>query len=226
MTTEFPHPRYERKFVVQGLSLPEVIAIVRRHPSAFRETYPSRTVNNVYLDSKTLQAYYDHIHGIARRVKHRVRWYGPFDGEIGKPVLERKYKQGLVGGKAADALCAFEVNGQPLRSCLEAALEKSVLPDRLRESLRQLEPCLINRYRRHYFVSADGRFRLTVDSDLRFGKANGSHPRLTATASITPLTVIELKFELQHAEQATQVTNALPFSLTRCSKYVLGMQRI
>jgi hypothetical protein len=35
--------------------------------------------------------------------------------------------------------------------------------------------------------------------------------------------VIELKFGLAAADSAAHITNALPFRLARCSKYVLGI---
>jgi hypothetical protein len=38
--------------------------------------------------------------------------------------------------------------------------------------------------------------------------------------------VIELKFGLAEAEFAAPVTNALPFRLARCSKYVLGINAL
>jgi hypothetical protein len=38
--------------------------------------------------------------------------------------------------------------------------------------------------------------------------------------------VIELKFGLAEAEYAAPITNALPFRLARCSKYVLGINTL
>lgn len=69
-----PNPRYERKFTVQGLALSEILALVRRHPAAFREAYPPRMVNNVYFDTPGLNNYYDHVNGAPNRIKTRVRW--------------------------------------------------------------------------------------------------------------------------------------------------------
>src|SRR5450759_5211206 len=43
--------RYERKWVPAGFSLAEVLAMVRRHPAAFRPAFPERQVNNIYLDT-------------------------------------------------------------------------------------------------------------------------------------------------------------------------------
>ena len=89
----------------------EVLALVRRHPAAFREAYPARFVNNIYLDSHGRSDYHDNIVGVANRNKTRVRWYGPLSGQIAKPVLERKLKRGLISGKLTHALPGFARTG-------------------------------------------------------------------------------------------------------------------
>src|SRR5947207_15559446 len=94
-----PNPRYERKFIAEGFALSEALALVRRHRAAFREVYPCRTINNIYLDSPSRSAYYDHINGISLRLKHRVRWYGELGSDISTPALERKFKRGSISGK-------------------------------------------------------------------------------------------------------------------------------
>jgi hypothetical protein len=42
----------------------------------------------------------------------------------------------------------------------------------------------------------------------------------------TALVVVELKYGLAEAECAAPVTNALPFRLARCSKYILGINAL
>jgi len=222
MAPELPNARYERKFTTTALNLAEVLALVRRHPAMFRETYPPRTVNNVYLDSAELRDYHDHLHGIARRTKTRVRWYGAWAGEIPAPTLEHKLKFGLVSGKVTRRLPPVSVNG--ILCGIEAVFDAANLPPLARSALRHQQPSLLNRYHRHYFQSADRRFRLTVDSGLQFAAAR---PAATLAASFRPpipTLVIELKYDLAQAEQAAGVTNALPMRLARCSKYVLGIE--
>jgi hypothetical protein len=220
-----PNPRYERKFGADGFSLSECVALVRRHPALFREVYPSRMVNNVYLDSPTRTAYHDHLNGASVRLKHRVRWYGPLNSLVPGPVLERKFKSGLISGKDAHTLPDFRLNGLPLESTLTAVFDQARLPERLRNELRHLTPCLVNRYCRRYFLSADGRFRLTVDSDFRFGPVRGTPVEVSAAVGV-PRVVLELKFEAKHADQAEALTNALPMRLKRCSKFILGVEQL
>jgi hypothetical protein len=226
MTDLTPKFRYERKFLAPGLSLAGVLAMVRRHPAAFRETYPARVVNSLYLDSAARRDYFEHVNGAPHRTKTRIRWYGQLTGHIQQPALERKLKRGTVSGKTAWPLSAFHVNGGLAPADLAAALDRAGLPENLRWALRLLEPAVVVSYLRYYFQSADGCFRLTVDSNLQFF---GVHP---GTGAISPVpapvapVIIELKFDPLHAPQAAPLTNALPYRLARCSKYVLGIGRL
>lgn len=222
METSFPNLRYERKLVPEGFSTAEVLARVRRHPCAFREVYPPRMVNNIYLDSPSRRDYHDHINGTANRTKTRVRWYGPAFENAPRPVLERKLKRGLVSGKGGHALPGFEVNGGCLRSLLASHFEGAGLPPALRLALQHMEPSLLNRYRRRYFLSRDGRFRLTVDSELQFAGVRPDGRRTAFPTVASDLVVIELKFAPEF--DASHVTNAFPFRVRRFSKYVVGIE--
>jgi hypothetical protein len=221
-----PNPRYERKFVAEGRTLTEVLALVRRHPGGFREMYPARVVNNVYLDSPALGDYHDHVNGTAWRMKMRVRWYGAADGDKPQPTLELKLKQGLITGKVAHSLPAFSLDPGPVHTRLAATFDSAGLPEMLRAALRHRQPSLFNRYRRFYFVSADKRFRLTVDYALEFGRVCGNNGCAVTPGTRGTEVIIELKLELEQAEHLAPITNSLPFRLTRCSKYVLGLQRL
>lgn len=233
MELQLPNARYERKFVAQSYSLEAVLAIVRRHPAMFREIYPPRAVNNLYLDSPSFQSYHEHVNGAANRAKTRIRWYGALDGFIESPALERKIKHGEVGGKISYRLPPIHDPRSTMHdsslhtihdSPLESALAEAGLPGALVEFLRGRQPSLVNRYGRHYFLSRDGLFRLTVDTHIQFFSPCETAP---CRAPMRPVPiVIELKFAPEHADAAARVTNILPFRLARCSKYILGIQAI
>jgi hypothetical protein len=226
MTTLPSNPRYERKFVTDRLALSEVLALVRRHPAAFRETYPTRSVNNLYLDSPEFRDYHHHVNGVAHRTKTRLRWYGSWAGRIATLSLEHKLKCGLVSGKVSHKLPSLSMNGHVSRPDLEAAFDGANLPELARLALHHVQPSLLNRYQRHYFQSADGRFRLTVDSGLQFAAARQAQGTGVSFRPPDALVVVELKYGLAEAEFAAPVTNALPFRLARCSKYVLGINTL
>ncbi len=226
MSASLPNLRYELKFLAATHSVAETLALVRRHPAAFRETYPPRTVNNLYLDSPGLRDYYDHVSGAANRVKTRIRWYGPLTGGVERPLLELKIKRGAVSGKVVHALPPLLQNGGGFRHAVGEALGHGALPEPVRSTLRQLEPSVLNRYRRHYFESADHRFRLTVDHELQFAGVGGAADGRSGWLAGKAVVILELKHPPQHAEAAGAITNALPFRVTRCSKYILGLESV
>ena|SRR5436190_492774 len=127
MTAPLPNLRYERKFVVDGLSLAEVVAGLHRHSLSFREVYPYRTVNNIYFDSPARRDYHDHINGMASRIKTRVRWYGQDTNVVEHPRLERKLKRGLTSGKEAYALASFHLNEGCRPSLFEGVFDTAAL---------------------------------------------------------------------------------------------------
>ena len=87
------------------------------------------------------------------------------------------------------------------------------MPTPARSGLHHLQPSLLNRYERHYFQSADGHFRLTVDSGLQFAAARQAQgTRVTFRPPTVPV-VIEVKYGLAEAEYAAHVTSTLPFRL-------------
>jgi hypothetical protein len=221
-----PNLRYEKKFIAEGFTLAEVVARVRRHPAAFREAFPPRIVNNIYLDSPTRRDYHAHINGAADRTKTRVRWYGPQFETAERPVLERKLKRGMISGKEAYALPRFSISGGCLHSELGATFDASPLPPLLRSALRHVEPALFNRYERHYFQSCDRRFRLTVDFRLQFAGVPYGHRQTIDSSPPAKTVILELKFGPELAADADVVTNAWPFRVARFSKYVAGIERV
>jgi len=226
METAPPNLRYERKFVTDGFSPAEVLARIRRHPCAFREVYPPRVVNNIYLDSPSRRDYHDHINGVANRTKTRVRWYGPQFESAERPTLERKLKKGMVSGKTGHPLPKLSINGGCVRSLLTRNFETADFPPAIRLALQHMEPALFNRYRRHYFLSGDGRFRLTVDNDLQFAGVQPNGRPTPFCGHAPAVVIIELKFGPELAESAGLLTNIFPFRLNRFSKYVAGIQNM
>lgn len=218
--------RYERKFLAHGYSLGQVLATVRRHPARFREVFPPRAINNLYLDSACLRDYAEHVAGLAVRAKTRIRWYGALAGPIARPTLERKLRRGQVGGKVSHPLPAFSLPAGAPVADLDLAPAWGALPEALCAVVLPLRPALVNRYHRRYFLSGDGRFRLTVDWDLEFLAPQWVPRQARPVGLRDPVVVVELKYAASEAERASGVTAVLPFRLARCSKYVLGIEAL
>lgn len=223
---DLPAARYERKFLARDFSLEEVLSILRMHFAGFYRVYPARWVNSIYLDTPSLRHYHVHVSGVPNRYKVRVRWYGDLCGGIQAPRLEFKVKRGLVGGKIVQPLEPFDFEESAPEESLARYLEKTTLPETAADYLKTLSPTLVNRYWRHYLLSADGRFRVTVDTGLEFYKPDRSCSGIfNLNRGLSLPVIIELKYLPVHEPEAQEITNSLPFRLTRCSKYIMGIDR-
>jgi hypothetical protein len=218
--------RYERKWVPEGFSLAEVLAMVRRHPAAFRPAFPERQVNNVYLDTPELDHYFDHISGASERLKVRLRWYGEFTSAAPAATLELKRKRGSASWKESFPLPGIRLEDALSRARLPGGWKVSCVPESLRLSLQSLRPAVANHYRRHYFQTPQGGIRLTVDSHLGFFGFDTPNHGLRRLHHQGPATVVELKYHDAQTDEAVEIVNHFPCRLGRCSKYVLGIQQL
>jgi hypothetical protein len=219
------NPRYERKYVVPGLSPPEVEAALALHPALFRTAFPPRSINNVYLDTPGLSDYLDHAHGAVTRAKLRVRWYGAADA-LTCLTLERKQRVGPLGGKQSYRLPHVGVTCADGWRFMASALAAADMPDGMRLEASCRGPVLLNRYERRYLVSADRRFRITIDSHLRFARPRPVDLARLKRAPALPGVIVELKFAPEDAPDGEAVGHALPFRLGQYSKYVTGVERL
>ncbi len=218
--------RFERKYHVCDVPTDEVEHWVRRCPALFSEVYAPRHVNNIYLDSPGLAAYFQNVAGLADRTKLRIRWYGTLLGSIKKPVLEFKIKRGMVGTKESYPLRPFALGTGFGFDDLRAILDGSDLPPAVRFDLGELEPALINRYHRKYFLSADGSYRITVDSGLTFYRVHRHNNQFLSRSTLPDSTVMELKYSGAIADLDDRIMNFFPFRITRMSKYVSGLEGV
>ena len=180
-------------------------------------------MNNIYLDTICLRNYSDNIIGNAERLKYRVRWYGENTETVSTPVLEVKKKQGELGTKALYPLRSFHLRDHNPRQAIRLALDHSGLPGGLFHNLYHHFPVLMNRYKRKYFQDADGKFRITIDTDQSFYLINNS-----PFASLNPCysnasVILEIKYDAEYQMEASRVTDAFPFRLSKNSKYINGV---
>ena len=207
--------RYERKYKIADLSLPLVHQVVQAHPFSFRKAYPDRQVNNIYFDGPDLDTYVANAAGVSDRRKFRIRWYGAMQAEVPKPIFEIKYKSRLLGSKKSKGLPAFKVQDMD-----RVIREVRQLP----EDIGNLSPTLINTYWRSYYLSQNGRFRITIDSNLRFNPYSLVHlSDFDFSYLIFQGLILELKYDMEYATQADEVMQYLPFRNTKNSKYAEGL---
>ncbi len=215
--------RYERKFHARGLSRGQVELLVKLHRAHFCVAYPSRDVNNIYFDTRGLERFNTHVEGAAERRKLRIRWYGRAHGVVVHPVLEVKEKRGDVGTKQRFPLEPFEFDGSVELEALRRSIEQSVTDPTVVAAMVSSVPSLMNRYRRAYYRTADGHFRLTVDTDMSYRTVNGWRHAFRDRYADPLLTILELKYDVSQSEEAFRITEKLPFRVSKYSKYVYGI---
>jgi hypothetical protein len=217
--------RYERKFVVSAMSARDIEFVIKTHPALFRATYPKRWVNNIYFDDPGLAAYVESVRGNRDRHKVRVRWYGPGIDTAVEPRLEIKVKKGFLGTKVTFGLAPFALDGGLRGTFLRLAMAGAGVPAALKATLGSLRPTLANRYLRRYFQSADGRFRMTVDTGLEYFPIRPKGPIFTGGCR-DGASVVEVKYAYEWSDDADRIIARLPFRLIRNSKYVNGVERV
>lgn len=207
--------RYERKYRVDQCFHHSIEQIIRMHPASFRKTFPDRQVNNIYFDTPLLDAYHLNVMGASDRKKYRIRWYGSDFGHIGNAVLELKVKSNQLGFKTSWPMGTFSI------------IDSKGLTESIREHCTDeiyLQPVLVNAYQRSYYASPDGRFRITIDSRLRFGVYMG--PATSLTHSLPHTTIVEVKFDEGLEDESDRILQYLPFRQTKSSKYVSGVDML
>ncbi len=216
--------RFERKYYLENHSAGELNTVIRLNRACFFSAHPPRQINNIYLDGLGLDSFVDNVEGNLHRRKIRIRWYGNLCGLAEQPTLEIKIKNSFLGTKKSYPLHDFKFDSDFGKYHLEHIFQTNTLPIDLTNELLGLKIALINSYQRNYFLSADTRIRLTLDTDLRYfqmgfmGLKPLQHPLNDA--------VIELKYKNDDDDLAIEVARDFPFRLSKSSKYAMGISLI
>lgn len=219
--------RYERKFTVpDGYKTSAIEVTVKKNNYLFREVYYQRQVNNIYFDTAGYNDYFDNVLGVSDRKKIRIRWYGDTLGEIKKPVLEIKIKKGLVGDKWSYKLNPFVLDNSFTTETIQKIFKESNLPLPILESTKLVTPTLLNSYSRKYYLSANNKFRITVDFNLKYFKIDKQFNNFNIAATKDENKIVELKYNIEDDISAQQITTQLPFRINKNSKYVNGVNTI
>jgi len=84
----------------------------------------------------------------------------------------------------------------------------------------------MNRYSREYYLSLDKKYRITVDSDMKFSKILKQGNLFINTYHHPYSKVLELKYDLKYDNEVNKITQLIPFRLTRSSKYIQGVNSL
>ena len=84
--------RYEKKWVYLEKNKNFLLSCLKKGGFFFINSFPIRSVNNLYYDTKDLKSLTDNLDGVSFRQKLRVRWYGDFYNAKNL-FVERKIKK-------------------------------------------------------------------------------------------------------------------------------------
>ena len=99
-------------------------------------------------------------------------------------------------------------------------LEEEILKD-----LKLLKPSVGNRYKRDYFVSMDGKIRITVDKNLIFQSwffSGINKQKLIISNSC----ILEVKFDKDKLDIGKEVFASFGIRSTKSSKYVMAVDAL
>ena len=218
--------RFERKFYLPALPDCVFDEMFKRHPMRFREVYPQRSVNNIYLDTFDLGNYIDNVAGVSNRIKVRIRWYGASWGVNDNPRLELKIKNNMLGAKISFQLRDICVDEKLSKLKINNLFEASDVPAHMLLYLKSLDLILMNHYIRKYYQSFDGKYRITVDSMMTYYRLSQLSNTFFHKQTNKNVKIIELKYDKDYDEQAKNVTCHFPFRVSKISKYVEGVQKL
>ena len=216
--------RYERKFRPETLDLQQIQNIILSSEAFFRRIYHPRYINNIYLDTPELEAFYENIGGNSDRKKYRIRWYGEAQGKITGAIFEIKIKFSYRGTKKSFFLPDFTLDNDFSTKKCHDLLRSADIPAQILDDIAGMEMKLLNRYNRTYFRDVSGRFRLTTDSDINYYRIQDNFNRFVDSYTDKEV-VVEIKYDEEHNEASAGVINTMPFRLTRNSKYVDGIAK-
>jgi len=218
------HTRREVKFVDHAVHYDRLLQWVRSHPAGFGRPFPDRWINNVYFDSHDLETFGENLLGASARSKVRYRWYGEHPAP-GPGILEVKRKRNSFGWKLH-----YTVPESPYRegatwSEVRRRLLELLPPEGRIWLLEHPEPALLNRYLRRYFLSGDGKVRVTLDTHQGvWDQRAGSRVNLSRRAPFPDFLTVEVKCERQDWETASRYIQGIPLRVSRYSKYVTGLE--
>lgn len=217
--------RHEVKFVGPTTKRSNIVAWLRGHAAGFRIAYPPRRVNNFYLDDYEMSTYEENLTGVSKRTKIRFRWYGESAQEVAG-TLELKHKRNRLGWKQNFRVPELRIRGRRWSQILASL--RAALPLEARNWLDAYpQPTLINQYHRDYYVSADGKIRVTLDGNQRVFDQQLLHsPNFHAAANLPDAFIVEFKASSVDQLLLGRTIQGIPLRSGRHSKYVVGVQSL
>ena len=205
--------RYERKFIVRNITIPELENILRYSNFSFKKSFNKRKVNSIYFDDFDTGSILENLDGNNFKTKFRLRWYGE-KKIIKNPVLELKIKESYINHKKI-----FEI-----KSLNKQYFSKKNINNIL-NNLKKRYYFLKNKfaissthYDRSYFLSSKKNIRATVDSNINYTNIrNFSHSHFN---KFSKSLILEIKYSNHDDDFVRANLKNISFRISKNSKYV------
>ena len=218
--------RYERKFLFSNPSIKSLEDLFYLMPINIYNLYSPRRVNSIYFDTLNYKLAKSNIDGDFKRFKVRIRFYGEISKFL-KPTLEIKYKFGLMGKKYKVPLNLDHIIRNNFS--LDFLINDYCLPFEVRKILIDLKPVCFVSYIRSYYICKSKKYRLTFDKDLFFQLVNSNN--VISSIKTNPklfnyINILEIKYHYENDQFINIFSRKMPFRLSTCSKYQIGLEEL
>ena len=94
------------------------------------------------------------------------------------------------------------------------------------DQMKRIFPSLLNRYSRKYFLSADKKYRITIDNNLYYLKISRTNFSFMNCFINRNNIILEIKYNENDDVNIDQITQSLPLRYSKNSKYIDGISQI
>jgi SPX domain protein involved in polyphosphate accumulation len=199
--------RIEKKFVFGKFYESNIIKILLTN--GFTETFSSRKINSIYLDTQNFDFAKDNINGVNKRKKIRFRWYNNNLNEI---FLEEKNKQNFQVNKIVSKI-PFLVD----KDYIVRDLKRYLDANKNKVSNYNYKFVLKTIYTRSYWISSNKQLRATIDTNIKTSSIN----KLNNLFDLNE-TILEFKFHPNNEDYFRKFFSLQNFNFRtkKYSKYI------
>ncbi len=205
--------RYERKFIINDFTIPQLENLLRNSKLHFKNSYPQRSVNSIYFDDSVSSSILENLDGNNFKTKYRLRWYGD-KKIIYLPVFEVKNKHGYLNFKKINKLQILK----PLKfnkSNIDFILKKLKIKN---DFLVNKIPISSTHYNRLYFISSYYNIRATLDFNINyFNLQNNLNFNLN---KFSKSVILEIKYSNEKDFWVRESLNNISLRISKNSKYL------
>ena len=126
---------------------------------------------------------------------------------------------------------SFDFNAHFSYNEYAAALRKQITEnngknDILIGDLLQRNPVIVNHYNRRYFLTGDGKYRITLDNEMWFYNYQSALYGRHTFGTKDPHIIVEVKFAPEDFAGAIRLINDLGYRIYKNSKYINGINAV